>query len=115
MRKVDDSCEASAKSQKPRWGLVPWEIVEEVVICLEEGAAKYGPHDWQQRDPDLYFDALMRHLMAWRLGQRVDPESERGTRHLVAVVCNALFLAWFDQRDAGFVGRPDRSEATVAS
>lgn len=97
MREPHDSIAWVTKGSKPRWRLVPWEIIEEVVVCLEEGAEKHGAYDWQQRDPDLFFDALMRHLMAWRQGQRIDPDSERGTRHLVAVAANALFLAWLDR------------------
>lgn len=106
---------AIGKAEKPRWSLVPWGVVSEVVVCLEEGAAKYGAHDWQQQDPDLYFDALMRHLMAWRQGQQVDPESVRGTRHLVAVVCNAMFLAWFDGRkeSGDAFGRTTATQARV--
>jgi hypothetical protein len=81
---------------KPRWSLLPLQSVAEVVGVLEYGAGKYAPNAWQGV-PDArtrYFDALLRHLMAWRGGERVDSES--GKLHLAHVACNALFLVWFD-------------------
>ena len=82
---------------KARWSLLPLQSVAAVVGVLEYGATKYAPHAWMGV-PDArtrYFDALVRHLMAWRSGEKVDPES--GHTHLAHVACNALFLVWFER------------------
>ena len=66
---------------------------------MEFGAAKYGQDNWQ-RVPEArqrYFDAAMRHLLAWWDGERLDAES--GLPHLAHAGCCILFLLWAD-RDA---------------
>jgi hypothetical protein len=82
---------------KRRWSLLPQGTVERVIDVLEYGAAKYGINNWKTV-PDArtrYYDASMRHLSAWRDGERADPES--GLPHLAHAVCSLLFLSWFDE------------------
>ena len=86
---------------KPRWSLLPWGPMTCVISVLEFGARKYSADNWQ-RVPEArqrYFDASMRHVLAWWQGERIDPES--GKHHLAHAVCCMLFLMWFDSRDAG--------------
>lgn len=88
---------------KPRWSLIPWAQLAQVVEVLEHGARKYGDFNWR-RVPlasDRYFDAAMRHLVAWRHGERLDPES--GLPHLAHAICCLLFMMWFDDEEAGGV------------
>ena len=81
---------------KRRWRLLPYEVLEQVVAIFDFGANKYGVDNWKNCDDwDRYFDAMMRHLMAWRQGEIVAPES--GQHHLAHVICNAWFLIWADQ------------------
>lgn len=84
---------------KAPWHLVPWRELSSVVDVIAYGAKKYGEWNWQgvELSRDRYFAALSRHLVAWRMGERVDPES--GLPHLAHVACNALFLAWHDRRE----------------
>ena len=80
---------------KPRWGLLPFRELKEVVDILTFGAEKYAPGNWQKVRPiSRYIDATFRHLTAWCQGEKKDPES--GKSHLAHVVCNILFLMWFD-------------------
>jgi len=84
-------------ADKPRWGLLPWRQVQDVVKVLTLGAKKYPSADNWQKVPDAenrYFDALMRHVYAWVKGEKMDPES--GLPHLAHAVCNVLFIMWFD-------------------
>ena len=85
---------------KPRLSLLPWRAVQQIVAVLEFGAAKYGADNWQ-RVPGArqrYFDAAMRHLLAWWDGERLDAES--GLPHLAHAGCCILFLLWYDKGDA---------------
>lgn len=77
---------------KDPWDLVPWEAVEQIVRVLEHGRAKYGAWNWVGVDQyrRRYFSALLRHLMAWRRGESVDPES--GLPHLAHAGCCILFM-----------------------
>jgi len=77
---------------KPRWDLLPWRAASEVVDVLTFGAQKYAPDNWRDV-PDArrrYFAALLRHLVAWWLGEQRDPES--GRHPLAHAVCCAMFL-----------------------
>ena len=77
---------------KRRWGLMPWAAAGAVVDVLGFGAKKYAPDNWR-KVPDArgrYFDAALRHLIAWQQGERLDPES--GLSHLAHAACCVLFL-----------------------
>jgi len=82
---------------KPRWDLIPWGQVSQVVRVLTFGAAKYAPDGWQHvpEARERYFAATHRHLERWWAGERVDPES--GLPHLAHAVCCLLFLMWHDE------------------
>ena len=77
---------------KPRWRLLPWHAVQKVVDVLGFGAKKYGDDNWRKVDnaQDRYFDAALRHLVAWRNGEDLDPES--GLPRLAHASCCILFL-----------------------
>ena len=81
-------------TDKPRWSLLPFKQVEQVVDVLTIGAKKYDDDNWKTVTPmyDRYFSACMRHLAAWRCGERKDPET--GKSHLAHAVCCILFLMW---------------------
>lgn len=84
-----------ADAGKRMWHLLPMDALEPVVRVLEFGARKYSVDNWKRvPDPvDRYYDALQRHLVAWRAGQEVDPES--GEHHLAHAGCCIVFLLWF--------------------
>jgi hypothetical protein len=83
---------------KPRWSLLPSGTVQQIIAVLEFGAAKYKENNWQhvQNSRDRYYDALMRHVHAWRGGEKNDPES--GLHHLAHAGCCLLFLLWLDNQ-----------------
>lgn len=77
---------------KPRYGLLPPKALKATVEILTFGAEKYEEGNWK-RVPDAqkrYFDALMRHLWAWKDGEKDDPES--GKNHLAHAMCCLMFL-----------------------
>jgi hypothetical protein len=84
----DQSLKADAG--KARWGLVPWQAVALLADVVTFGASKYGDESWRNVAADRYEDALHRHLHAWRMGERNDPES--GMHHLAHALCNVAFM-----------------------
>jgi len=79
-------------ANKLEYGLVPPLALEEMVRVLTFGAQKYERDNWK-KVPDSkrrYFDAMQRHLWAWKRGEQLDPES--GIHHLAHAACCLFFL-----------------------
>lgn len=77
---------------KLEYGLTPPLALQEMVKVLTFGAQKYERDNWK-RVPDSkrrYFDALQRHVWAWKMGEQLDPES--GMHHLAHAMCCLSFL-----------------------
>jgi len=77
---------------KLQYGLVPPLALKATVDVLTFGAEKYEPDNWKVV-PDSkrrYFDALQRHVWAWKEGEKIDPES--GKHHLAHALCCLMFL-----------------------
>jgi len=82
--------------------LWPAEAFNEVCRVLVFGAAKYAPHDWAivKDARRRYYDAGLRHRLAWYQGEERDPET--GLHHLAhSVCCDAFLLALDLRRRAG--------------
>ncbi|RKZ84569.1 MAG: hypothetical protein DRQ39_08195 [Gammaproteobacteria bacterium] len=59
---------------------------------MKLGESKYGRSNWKLHDDsNRLIAALLRHLMAWQNGEKIDPESNLS--HLHHVVANAVMLA----------------------
>jgi len=77
---------------KLEYGLLPPFALDETVKVLTFGAQKYERDNWK-KVPDSkrrYYDALQRHLWAWKRGEIIDPES--GIHHLAHAMCCLMFL-----------------------
>ena len=79
---------------------VPMNVVAELGVAMLEGASKYGRHNWREAGvrSSVYFDAAMRHLIAWWEGEDIDPDS--GIPHVIKAMATLTVL-----RDAEFFGR----------
>ena len=79
---------------------VPCQPLFECSLAMVTGAIKYGRHNWRQYDvvASIYYDAVLRHIMAWWEGQDLDPES--GLNHLAHAMACLVIL-----RDAGLHGK----------
>ena len=84
---------------KLRWSLLPFELMEDVIKVLMNGAKKYGDDNWKKcDDTKRYVDALMRHVTAYTKGQKNDTgKGGDGLPHLAHAICNCLFLMHFDK------------------
>lgn len=85
--------------EKNRLDLIEPEFIEGVGKVLTFGANKYEPNNWQKVEDaeDRYYAATLRHLIAWRKGEKTDPES--GLSHLDHVACNIMFLQHFEREE----------------
>ena len=81
---------------KLRYSLLPWIAIKEVVKVLEFGAQKYDVDNWQlvPNGKDRYWDAAIRHLTAYKEGEKLDPESN--LHHLAHAGCCVLFTLWLE-------------------
>ena len=91
---------------KLRWSLLPLEPIQETIKVLMYGADKYthevdgktitGDDNWKMIDdiPNKYYNALMRHITAWKLGEKKDPETN--LPHLAHAICCLLFMLWHE-------------------
>ena len=87
--------QAKADAGKPHPSYVPVALIEGVMAVREYGNQKYhDPDNWRNVEPQRYWDALLRHVLAaWDDWRAVDPES--GLPHLHHIICNAGFLAQY--------------------
>lgn len=77
---------------KLEYGLLPPLALEAIVEVLTFGAQKYDRDNWQvvPESKRRYYDALNRHIWAWKRGEQYDPES--GLHHLAHAMCCLMFL-----------------------
>lgn len=67
-------------------------VIAEVGVAMLEGARKYGRHNYRAIGvrASVYYDAAMRHLMAWWEGQNIDPDS--GLHHIGKALASLMVL-----------------------
>lgn len=84
---------------------VPAPVMAEVGLAMLEGARKYGRHNYRSAGvrASVYYDALLRHVMAWWEGEDNDPDS--GLSHIVKAIACLVVLRdsmiqgnWIDDR-----------------
>ena len=78
------------------WSLMPWAQLEETVDVLMFGAARYAPDNWKKVELERYQKALLRHVVAYSSGEKIDPDS--GFSHLSHVICNCLFALYHENK-----------------
>ena len=72
--------------------VVPSNVLMEIGVALLEGGAKYGKHNYRVAGIrySVYYDALMRHIMAWWEGEDLDPDS--GLSHVTKAISTLVVL-----------------------
>jgi len=75
-------------------------VIAELGVAMLEGAAKYGRHNYRAVGvrSSVYYDATMRHLIAWWEGEDIDPDS--GMSHITKAIASLAVL-----RDAMLQGK----------
>jgi len=94
--KVDNKVGLKFDTGKLRYSLIPPAATKALAEILTFGAEKYAPNNWQlvSNPEERYTDALLRHLEAYRAGEKSDPES--GFSHLKHAITNIAFLLHFE-------------------
>ena len=84
--------------KKNRLELIEPEFILGLGRVLSFGADKYEAHNWKkatsEEDQDRIKGAMLRHMMAYIGGEKIDPET--GESHLHHISCNSMFLNHFD-------------------
>jgi hypothetical protein len=82
--------------EKLMYNLIPTSTLQGLAEVLTMGAKKYTPNGWKTvpNATERYYSALFRHLLAWRNGEKVDPESN--LHHLKHALINIAFILDLD-------------------
>ena len=60
-------------------------------VRIEYGCRKYPEDSWKDVEPQRYWEAALRHMLAaWKDYRAVDPES--GLPHIWHIACNLAFI-----------------------
>ena len=88
---------------------VPAAVLAEVGVAMLEGACKYGRSNFRIAGvrASVYYDATMRHLMAWWEGEDTDPDS--GMSHITKAITSLVVLRDAMIQDKFTDDRPPRS------
>ena len=91
----DDNPKTALGEAKPKLSDTPTIGIREMGRVHTMGAAKYGKFNWREHtvSSSVYYDAAMRHLMAWYEGEDLDPESGLDHRAHVMACMNILMDA----------------------
>lgn len=84
---------------KRRWSLLPLQPLQQIIDVFEYGATlkkptPYGANNWfGGMSYTRMYDSVLRHMVAWRDGEDIDPESR--LMHLAHAGCDILMLIFF--------------------
>lgn len=101
----DTNPKDSVGTKKVPMSVVSGPVLMEVGLGMLEGALKYGRHNYRDAGvrASVYYDATMRHLMAWYEGEDIDPASKMS--HITKAITSLVVLRdsmirenWVDDR-----------------
>lgn len=89
---------------------VPGNVIAEIGVAMLEGASKYGRHNYRAAGvrASVYYDAAMRHLIAWWEGEDIDPDS--GMSHITKLLACMTVLRDAMHQEMWEDDRPPRSK-----
>jgi hypothetical protein len=95
--------------KKASMSAIPAPVLLELGIAMQEGAAKYGRHNFRSSAimASVYYDACMRHMMAWWEGENIDPPS--GLSHITKAIATLVVLRDAMMQDQFRDDRPPKS------
>lgn len=85
-------------ASKPILSRVPPEIIRAIERVREYGCQKYPEDSWRNVEPQRYWEAALRHMVAaWKDYRAVDPES--GLPHIWHIACNLAFIIELEKEE----------------
>lgn len=105
----DGNPKDSVGTKKAPMSCVPSGPLMEMAVGMQEGARKYGRHNYRAYGirASVYYDATMRHLMAWWEGEDQDPDS--GMSHITKAMTSLCVLRDAQINDMWTDDRPPES------
>lgn len=96
--------------KKPSLSTVPCPVLFEIGAAMAEGAAKYARHNYRIAGvrASVYYDATMRHLMAWWEGEDIDPDSDMS--HVTKALASLVVLRDATMNDMLYDDRPPKAK-----
>jgi hypothetical protein len=93
---------------------VPGNVIAEIGVAMLEGASKYGRHNYRVAGvrASVYYDAAMRHLIAWWEGEDEDPDSSMS--HITKILACMTVLRDAMHQEVWTDDRPPRSKPFYA-
>lgn len=91
LKGIDPKGDAGAK--KLPLGSMPWAVIAEASLGMGEGMVKYGAHNWRESggvEVMTYVEAAKRHLLAFVLGEDIDPFS--GIHHISKAITSLMVV-----------------------
>jgi hypothetical protein len=109
--RVTDPATGATKGVKmAQFALLPWDVLWKVAEHFTRGTqVGYPPRNWEKGAPwSRLYDALVRHLALWWMGEDWDPKEGQGVKahHLDAVIFWALALRRYALVGVGTDDRP---------
>ena len=100
--------------EKPRFDLVPPDVLLDVVKVMTHGEGKYSHGNWETVEPSAHFAAAQRHLNAWHRGISKDEDS--GLPHIAHAIARLMFLAALENDAAADIAAvaASRGEPTIS-
>jgi hypothetical protein len=97
-------------TNKMPMSFVPAPVIAELGVAMLEGGLKYARHNYRAVGvrASVYYDATMRHLMAWWEGEDIDPDS--GLSHITKAIASLVVLRDSMMRGNWVDDRPPRSK-----
>lgn len=90
---------------KPRFDLIPPEVLFALAELYARGAVKYSERGWEEgMSWGRCFASLMRHAWKWMKGEDLDEDT--GSHHMINVIFNATALYIYSIRKLGKDDRP---------
>lgn len=102
--------------RKAPMSTVPAGVMLEVGLAMLEGCVKYGRHNYRSAGirSSVYYDATMRHLMAWWEGEDLDPDSAAQLSHITKAIASLTVLRDAMMQDMVTDDRPPQGVRFVA-
>jgi hypothetical protein len=93
---------------------VPGNVIAEIGVAMLEGASKYGRHNYRVAGvrASVYYDAAMRHLIAWWEGEDEDLDSSMS--HITKILACMTVLRDAMHQEVWTDDRPPRSKPFYA-